>query len=83
MVPSGAAVQYGGPVSIVLLHVAVQVGLLAKGSVTQATTVRLLFVVDVSDVALQVAGDAEGPLTELTLVWLFPCVCTEVAGQVG
>jgi len=54
--------------------VSVQVGLLAKATVTKRTLERLLLVVDVPHVALKVGGDGEAALTILALVRLLPCV---------
>ena len=68
------SVEDGRPVRVVLLHVPVEVGLLAEGAVAQAAAVRLLLVVDVPHVALKVGGDGEAALTVLALVRLLPCV---------
>lgn len=44
---------------------------------------RFLFVMNVPDMSLQVAGDGEGSLAVLAFVWLFASVCAEMACQVG
>ena len=60
-----------------------QVSLLAKAGVTQGALAGPLPPVDVPDVPLQVARDAEGALAELTAVGLLSGVGPQVPGQVG
>ena len=62
--------------TLVLLQVSVEVCLLPKATLTERTLERLLFVVDIANVPLQVAGDAEGALAILAFVGLFACVGT-------
>lgn len=49
-----------------LLEVTVQVGLLAKASITQVALEGFFLVVDVANVTLQVGGDAEGAVAVFT-----------------
>lgn len=57
-------------IELVFHEVPVEVGLLAEAPVTDVALEGLLLVVDVAHVALQVAGDGEGPLAVLALVRL-------------
>lgn len=75
-------IKYRGSISVVLFEMSVQVRLLTEASLAKRTLERLLLVVDVPDVSLEVAGDAEGPLAVLALVGLLPGVGSQVPGQV-
>lgn len=83
VIPRSNLVEYRRPVSVVLLQVSVQIGLLPETPFAQRTLERFLLVVDVPDVALQVARDAEAPLAVLALVRLFTGMSPEVPRQIG
>lgn len=49
-----------------LLKVAVQIGLLTETAITQVALEGFFFVVDVTNVTLEIGGDAEGAIAEFT-----------------
>lgn len=65
-----------------LAEVPVQIGLLAKASIAQRASIRLLFIVNVPNVALKVGGNGKGSLTKLALVRLLTRVSSKVASQI-
>lgn len=82
VIPRSDLIQYRRPVRVVLLEMTIQVGLLAEASFAKRALERLLLVVDVSDVTLEVAGDAETPLAVLALIRLFASVRPQVSCQI-
>ncbi len=64
-------------------QVSVQIGLLAEAPVAQRTSVWPLFVVDVSDMALEIGAGGETAFAEVAFVRLFTGVGPQMAGQIG
>ncbi len=81
--PPRVVVEYRGPVTVVLLQMTIEVGLLAEATLAEGALVRLLLVVNVPHVTLEVRRDAEAPLAVLALVGLLASVGPQVASQVG
>lgn len=68
---------------LVLLHVPIEIRLLAEGPVAELTPEGALLVVDVPHVALQVRRDAERPVAVLARIRLLPGVGPQMARQIG
>lgn len=68
---------------LVLLHMPIEIRLLAEGLAAESTLKWTLLVVDVPDVALQVRGDAERPVAEFARIRLLPGVGPQVSRQIG
>lgn len=64
-------------------QMSIQIGLLTKGPLAERAAEGLLFVMNISNVALQIGGNWKGPFTKLAAVGLFARVRSQVTGQVG
>lgn len=68
---------------LVLLHVPIEIRLLAKGAVAELAAEGPLLVVDIPHVPLQVRGDAEGPIAVLARIRLLAGVRPQVPREIG
>ena len=71
MAAGAKAVKNCGPVILMLPEMSVKVGLLAKASFTQVTLIRLLLVMNISNMSLKIRRYGKRPFAKLALVGLF------------
>lgn len=63
-----------------LLQMPIEVRLLPETAVAMTTPERSLFIMNVSDVSLQIRRYREGPLAVLAAIGLFACVRPQMSG---